>query len=81
MSCRDYSNGTIQGSGDLKRIFCVTLLLVLLSGCGGSTAADGSTVRAHFEELSGFEAHLKILSDLEQSVLEYEVDYVYNILA
>lgn len=58
----------------------MTLLLVLLSGCDGSTAADGSAVRAHFEELGGFEAHLKILSDLEQSVLEYEVDYVYNIL-
>lgn len=52
----------------------------MLSGCGGDTAADGSTVRTHFEELAGFEAHLKILSDLEQSVLEYEVDYVYNIL-
>ena len=56
----------------------MAMLLVLLSGCGGSTAADGSSVRAHFEELAGFEAHLKILSDLEQSVLEYEVDYVYN---
>ena len=56
------------------------LLAVVLSGCGGDTAADGLTVRTHFEELAGFEAHLKILSDLDQSVLEYEVDYVYNIL-
>ncbi|WP_346704435.1 hypothetical protein [uncultured Agathobaculum sp.] len=56
----------------------MTLLLVLLSGCGGSAASDGSAVRTHFEELGGFEAHLKILSDLEQSVLEYEVDFVYN---
>ena len=55
------------------------MLLAVLSCCG-STAADGSSVRAHFEELAGFEAHLKILSDLEQSVLEYEEDYVYNIL-
>lgn len=54
------------------------LLAVVLSGCGGNTAADGLTVRTHFEELAGFEAHLKILSDLDQSVLEYEVDYVYN---
>lgn len=53
------------------------MLLVVLSGCG-STAADGSSVRAHFEELAGFEAHLKILSDLDQSVLEYQEDYVYN---
>lgn len=56
----------------------MAILLVVLSGCGGDTAADASTVRTHFEELAGFEAHLKILSDLEQSVLEYEVDYVYN---
>ena len=57
----------------------MAMLLVVLSGCG-STAADGSSVRAHFEELAGFEAHLKILSDLDQSVLEYQEDYVYNIL-
>lgn len=55
----------------------MALLLVMLSGCGGTTA-DGQSVRTHFEELAGFETHLKILSDLEQSVLEYEVDYVYN---
>lgn len=35
-------------------------------------------MRAHFAEVNGFVAHVKILSDLEQSVLEYEVDYVYN---
>ena len=56
----------------------MAMLLVVLSGCG-STAADGSSVRVHFEELAGFEAHLKILSDLDQSVLEYQEDYVYNI--
>ena len=53
------------------------LLAVVLCGCGGS-GADGEAVRAHFDALSGFEAHLKILSDLKQSVLEYEMDYVYN---
>lgn len=52
-------------------------LLVLLSGCGGP-APDGQAVRAHFAELDGFAAELKILSDLEQSVLEYQMDYVYN---
>ena len=57
----------------------MAMLLAVLSGCG-STAADGQSVRTHFEELAGFEAHLKILADLEQSALEYEVDYVYNIL-
>lgn len=56
----------------------MALLLVILSGCGGAVT-DGQSVRTHFEELAGFEAHLKILSDLEQSVLEYEVDYVYNL--
>lgn len=35
-------------------------------------------MRAHFAEVNGFAAHVKILSDLEQSVLEYEIDYVYN---
>lgn len=55
----------------------MAMLLAVLSGCG-SPAADGSSVRAHFEGLAGFEAHLKILSDLDQSVLAYEEDYVYN---
>lgn len=53
------------------------LLLAVLTGCGGA-AADGTSVRTHFEELAGMEVHLKILSDLEQSILEYEEDYVYN---
>lgn len=53
------------------------LLAVLLCGCGGAQT-DGEAVRAHFDALPGFEAHLKILSDLGQSVLEYEMDYVYN---
>lgn len=53
------------------------LLAVLLCGCGGAQT-DGEAVRTHFDALPGFEAHLKILSDLGQSVLEYEMDYVYN---
>ena len=53
------------------------MMLLALSGCG-SAPADGQTVREHFETLAGFEAELKILSDLGQSVLEYQVDYVYN---
>lgn len=36
------------------------------------------SVRMHLEEINGFEARVKILSDLNESVLEYEVDYVYN---
>lgn len=35
-------------------------------------------MRTHFGEIEGFEARIKILSNLEQSVLEYELDYVYN---
>ena len=35
-------------------------------------------MRAHFEELAGFTAQIKILSDLGDYVLEYELDYVYN---
>ena len=53
------------------------MMLLALSGCG-SAPADGQAVREHFETLAGFEAELKILSDLGQSVLEYQVDYVYN---
>lgn len=52
-------------------------MLLALSGCG-SAPADGQTVREHFETLAGFEVELKILSDLGQSVLEYQVNYVYN---
>lgn len=55
----------------------VLLLAAVLSGCRGS-GADGESVRTHFDALAGFEAHLKILCDLDQSVLEYEMDYVYN---
>lgn len=53
------------------------MMLLALSGCG-SAPADGQTVREHFETLAGFEVELKILSDLGQSVLEYQVNYVYN---
>ena len=53
------------------------VLLLALAGCGG-VPADGQAVREHFDTLAGFEAELKILSDLGQSTLEYQVDYVYN---
>lgn len=53
------------------------LLLAALAGCGGAPA-DGQAVREHFTQLAGLEANLKILSDLGQSVLEYQVEYVYN---
>jgi len=35
-------------------------------------------VRAHFASLDSCTAHLKIISDLDESVLEFESDYVYN---
>ena len=52
-------------------------MLCLLAGCG-APAADAETVRTHFDVLPQFSAQIKILSDLEDSVLEYELDYVYN---
>ena len=52
------------------------MALIVLSGCGA--AADSENVRSYFSEVAGFEAHVKILSNLEDSVLEYELDYVYN---
>ena len=53
------------------------MLLVMLTGCGGAPE-NGQVVREHFAQLAGFEAELKILSDLGQSTLEYQVEYVYN---
>lgn len=55
----------------------MALLLAALAGCGGAPA-DAQAVREHFETLPGFAAEVKILSDLGQSVLEYQVEYVYN---
>lgn len=52
-------------------------VLCLLTACG-KPEGDAESVRMHFDEIAGFEARVKILSDLEDSVLEYEIDYVYN---
>ena len=51
---------------------------MLLGGCGRPAEQSAEDVRAHFAALDGFTAHLKIISDLDQSVLEFESDYVYN---
>ena len=52
--------------------------LVLLCGCGRSAEKSAEDVRAHFASLDSCTAHLKIISDLDESVLEFESDYVYN---
>ena len=52
--------------------------LVLLCGCGRSAEMSAEDVRAHFASLDNCTAHLKIISDLDESVLEFESDYVYN---
>ena len=52
--------------------------LVLLCGCGRSAEMRAEDVRAHFASLDSCTAHLKIISDLDESVLEFESDYVYN---
>lgn len=61
-----------------KKLLLTVLLLCTLCACRGNAPADNETVRAYWNELPGFTAHVKILSDLGQSLLEYEVDYVYN---
>ncbi len=53
------------------------LILAAASGCGRGKA-DSESIKTHFEELDGFTAQVKILSDIEQSVLEYGMKYVYN---
>lgn len=53
------------------------LLLCSLSGCKNS-APDSESIRTHFRELTGCETHVKILSDLDETVLEYEMDYTYQ---
>ncbi len=45
----------------------------MLSGCGGTAGAE--SVRAHFEALDAAE---ELMSDLGDSVLEYQMDYVYD---
>lgn len=52
-------------------------LFVLLSGCGAAKT-DGQNVRENFESISEFESHIKIIANLEESLMEYEIDYVYN---
>ncbi len=54
------------------------MVFVLLCGCSRSTGASIEDVRAHFAALDSCTAHLKIISDLDESVLEFESDYVYN---
>lgn len=47
-------------------------------GCKRETAADSETIRSYFNEMEECQAHIKITSDLGQSVLEYEIDYTYQ---
>ena len=48
----------------------------MLSGCGGTAGAE--SVRAHFEALDAAEAQIELMSELGDSVLEYQMDYVYD---
>lgn len=61
----------------MKKIALFLPFLLLLGGCA-SRQPDTGTVREHFDELSGFTAHVKIFSNLGDSALEYELDYAYN---
>lgn len=66
-----------------KRIGILTVFAVVLctlSGC--ASGQEGShldeRIRKSFEELPGFTAEVKILSDLGQSTMEYSGQYAYN---
>ena len=51
-------------------------LLYTSAGCGGTAGAE--SVHAHFEALDAAEAQIELMSDLGDSVLEYQMDYVYD---
>lgn len=53
-------------------------LLTMLCGCNKNAPAAGETVREHFGTLAHAETTVKILSNLGDSALEYQVDYEYN---
>lgn len=50
----------------------------MLIGCNQETTADSETIRSYFNDMEQCQAHMKITSDLEQSALEYEIDYTYQ---
>lgn len=57
-----------------------TAFFCMLCGCA-QVQRDGrldERIRKNFEELSGFTAEVKILSDLGESTLEYSGQYEYN---
>lgn len=53
------------------------LLTALLCGCG-TDENSGEDVRAHYENISGFSAHVKILSETDDFTMAFELDYAYN---
>ena len=53
------------------------LLAALLCGCG-TYENSGEDVRAHYENISGFSAHVKILSETDDFTMAFELDYAYN---
>ena len=50
------------------------LLTALLCGCG-TDENSGEDVRAHYENVSGFSAHVKILSETDDFTMAFELDY------
>lgn len=61
----------------MKKIAAFLSFLLLLGGCA-QDQPTAETIQEHFDALPGFTAHVKIISDFDESVLEYEVDYAYN---
>lgn len=61
----------------MKKLAAFLPFLLLLGGCA-QDQPTAETIQEHFDTLPGFTAHVKIISDFDESVLEYEVDYAYN---
>ncbi|WP_122789828.1 hypothetical protein [Intestinibacillus sp. Marseille-P6563] len=58
----------------------VAAFFILLCGCGVKSGNTGipEKIQQTYEQLPGFTAQVKILSDLEQSTLEYGGEFEYN---
>ncbi len=58
----------------------VAAFFILLCGCGAKPGNAGipEKIQQTYDQLSGFTAQVKILSDLGQSTLEYSGEFEYN---
>lgn len=74
-----FSNGITQGSGSLKRVLCAFAVfgLILCGGCS-KAVSDDVDVRNYWSTVETKQADLKISTNLGDTALEYQLEYVYN---